>query len=52
MADTIVVVDTSIVVPWFFTDEPRRAHALLSRDAMHDQPARFVVPSTSSKSRF
>ena len=44
MTDTILVVDTSIVVPWFFTDEPRRDHALLARDAMRDQPARFVVP--------
>ncbi|MFN2426323.1 MAG: PIN domain-containing protein, partial [Candidatus Binatia bacterium] len=44
MADTILVVDTSIVVPWFFTDESRRGHALTARDAIRDQPARFVVP--------
>lgn len=44
MADTIFVVDASIVVPWFFTDEPRRAHALLAREAVHHQPKHFVVP--------
>ena len=44
MAETIVVVDTSIVVPWFFKDEPRRDQALAARDAVRDQPACFVVP--------
>jgi predicted nucleic acid-binding protein len=44
MADRIVVVDTSVVVPWFFTDEPRRDRALMARDAIRDRPARFVVP--------
>jgi len=43
MADTILVVDTSVVVPWYFTDEPPRGDALLARDALRDQPARFVV---------
>ena len=44
MADSMFVVDTSIVVPWFFTDEPRRDEALAARDSIRDQPARFVVP--------
>ena len=44
MAEDVFVVDTSIVVPWFFTDEPLRERALLARNAVHDQPARFVVP--------
>ncbi len=44
MGEPLCVVGTSIVVPWFFTDEPLRDSALLARDAVHHQPARFVVP--------
>lgn len=44
MADTIYVLDASVVVPWFFTDEPRRVDALVARDAGRQQPERFVVP--------
>ncbi len=38
------VLDTSVVAPWFSTDEPQRPQALALRDAVRDQPRRFVIP--------
>ena len=38
------VLDTSVVVKWFFTDEPLRREALAVRQAVVDDPRRFVVP--------
>lgn len=44
MAERALVLDTSVVVPWFFTDEPLRPHALRVRAQLRDRPHRFVVP--------
>lgn len=44
VADGPWVLDTSVVVRWFFTDEPLRDEALRVRAAVRDQPRRFVVP--------
>lgn len=38
------VLDTSIVVKWFFTDEPLRRQALSVRESVTENPRRFVVP--------
>lgn len=40
----LVVLDTSAVVPWFFTDEPSRTVAIVVRSEVRDEPERFVVP--------
>jgi predicted nucleic acid-binding protein len=44
MASGITVLDTSVVVKWFFTDEPLRREALVVRAAVAESPGRFVVP--------
>jgi len=38
------VLDTSVVVPWFFLDEPNRASALELRGVLLREPSHFVVP--------
>jgi len=45
MADGPWVLDTSVAVAWFFTDEPLRTEALAVREMLRDRPASFVVPS-------
>jgi predicted nucleic acid-binding protein len=44
MARPPTILDTSVVVKWFFTDEPLRAEALAVRAAVADEPRLFVVP--------
>jgi predicted nucleic acid-binding protein len=44
MAEKLWVLDTSVVLGWFFTDEPKRYEALAVRRRMRDDPAPFVVP--------
>ncbi|MBW2262787.1 MAG: type II toxin-antitoxin system VapC family toxin [Deltaproteobacteria bacterium] len=44
MDSAVTVLDTSVVVKWFFTDEPLRREALAVRQAVADDPRRFVVP--------
>ena len=44
MADTLWVLDASIAVAWFFTDEPSRKAALAVRQDLRDRPGRYVVP--------
>lgn len=44
-AEASWVLDTSVVAPWFFTDEPLRKEALLVRRSVSQEPALFVVPS-------
>lgn len=38
------VLDTSVAVGWFFTDEPLREAALAVRADLRDAPARYLVP--------
>jgi len=38
------VLDTSIAVPWFFTDEAGRDQALAVRDDLKGNPDRYFVP--------
>lgn len=38
------VVDASVVVAWFFTDEPERAAALSVREGICERPERWVAP--------
>ncbi|MBK6846191.1 MAG: type II toxin-antitoxin system VapC family toxin [Proteobacteria bacterium] len=38
------VVDASVIVAWFFTDEPERQAALRVREAICEQPERWVIP--------
>jgi predicted nucleic acid-binding protein len=45
MPDRLWVLDTSVVVGWFFTDEPLREQALAVRANLRDEPRRYVVPS-------
>ena len=40
----IWVLDASVAIKWFFTDEPRRARALAVREHLASQPQLFVVP--------
>lgn len=40
----LVVLDTSVVVAWFFEDALLRPAALALRSELRDEPARFVVP--------
>jgi predicted nucleic acid-binding protein len=44
MPDGPWVLDTSVAVGWFFTDEPLREHALAVRGNLRDEPQRYVVP--------
>ena len=44
MPDALWVLDTSVAVAWFFTDEPLREHALAVRGHLRDQPQRYLVP--------
>lgn len=45
MADRLWVLDTSVAVGWFFTDEPLRERAIAVRAHLRDEPQRYVVPS-------
>ncbi len=38
------VLDTSIAVGWFFTDEPLRKKSLLVRRDLADRPQHYIVP--------
>jgi predicted nucleic acid-binding protein len=40
-----LVLDTSLVVPWFFEDEPLREQAIRVRAELRDAPHRFLVPA-------
>ncbi len=40
----IWVLDASVAVKWFFTDEPARAHALDVRERLANWPSEFAVP--------
>lgn len=44
MADPEWVLDTSVAVGWFFTDEPHRRRALDVRGELEAHPRSFVVP--------
>ena len=44
MSDGLWVLDTSVAVGWFFTDEPLREQALSVRANLRDAPQRYVVP--------
>jgi len=44
MSDGPWVLDTSVAVAWFFTDEPLRGQALGIRASLRDEPERYVVP--------
>ena len=44
MDERLRVIDTSVVIPWFFVDEPNRVQALHLRDSLKQQPSRFLVP--------
>jgi predicted nucleic acid-binding protein len=44
MPDRPWVLDTSVAVGWFFTDEPLRNQALAVRGNLRDAPHRYVVP--------
>jgi predicted nucleic acid-binding protein len=44
MAEPRWVLDTSVVVAWFFVDEPLRAAALAVRADLRDLPERYFVP--------
>jgi predicted nucleic acid-binding protein len=44
MADGPWVLDTSVAVGWFFTDEPLRDQALAVRGNLRDAPHDYVVP--------
>lgn len=44
MDRVVTVLDTSVVVKWFFTDEPLRQEALAVRAAVAERPRAFVVP--------
>ncbi len=44
MNNLVTILDTSVVIKWFFTDEPLRREALAVRAAVADNPRRFVVP--------
>jgi predicted nucleic acid-binding protein len=39
------VLDTSIAVAWFFTDEPGRDEALAVRNDLREDPDRYFIPS-------
>ena len=38
------MLDTSVVAPWFFADEPLREESLLLRRGVGEKPALYVVP--------
>jgi len=40
----IWALDASVAIKWFFTDEPRREHALAVREHLALHPQSFVVP--------
>lgn len=43
-AERVIVLDTSIVVGWFFEDEPLRELCLRVRDRLRHDPSLFIVP--------
>jgi predicted nucleic acid-binding protein len=45
VAERPLVLDTSVVVPWFFEDEPLREQAIRVRAQLRDAPHRFLVPA-------
>lgn len=45
MAEPLWVLDTSVLVPWFFVDEEQRDEALHVRDDLGDRPDRYVIPA-------
>lgn len=45
MAEPRWVLDTSVAVAWFFTDEPGRDEALAVRNDLMEDPDRYLVPS-------
>ncbi len=44
MGEQLRVLDTSVVVAWFFLDEPDRRPAIKLRQVLEQEPTRFVVP--------
>lgn len=44
MADSVWILDASVAVAWFFTDEPSRDRALKVRAHMCDHASNYVVP--------
>lgn len=44
LTDILWVLDTSVAVGWFFTDEPLREQALSVRANLKDSPQSYVVP--------
>ena len=43
MAEPRWVLDTSVAIPWFFTDEPGRQRALAVREDLREDPDRYFV---------
>ncbi len=44
MAEPLRVLDTSVAVAWFFTDEPLRGPALAVRNHLRGAPGSYLVP--------
>ncbi len=44
MTAPIWVLDTSVVVAWYFTDEPQRPQALAVREDLRSRPEGYVAP--------
>jgi len=43
--ETLLVLDASVAIGWFFTDEPHRELALAVRAHLREAPDGYVVPS-------
>ncbi|MBI5504497.1 MAG: type II toxin-antitoxin system VapC family toxin [Deltaproteobacteria bacterium] len=44
VTEPLVILDASVVVAWFLTDEPSRVTALALGEAVRDKPRNYVVP--------
>jgi len=42
--EPLTILDASVVIPWFLTDEPSRDLALTLGETVRDSPRSFVVP--------
>ena len=44
MPEALLVLDASVAVGWFFTDEPQREISLAVRRHLRDSPGNYIVP--------
>lgn len=49
-AESLWILDTSVVAAWFFLDEPHRPKALEVRAHLRDAPERYIVPPLFTQS--